>query len=104
MNTFKGAKMNLSKFNVWREGMGNKTIGNTSVGGESMENDPKLSQLASTLETLIDRKVGTRKIGSGDTQIVDAIISVVNSLLQNTKYKNGLSSTIAMKVAKGLRV
>ena len=113
MNTFKGAKMNLSKFNVWREGMGNEnirntsvgdeSIRNTSVGGESMENDLKLSQFAKTLEALIDRKVAGKKIASGDPQLADTIISIVNSLLKNTKYNNGLSSAMAMRVAKGIR-
>ena len=108
MNTFKGAKMNLSKFNVWREGMGNTSVGdesirNTSVGGESMENDLKLSQFAKTLEALIDRKVAGKKIASGDPQLADTIISIVNSLLKNTKYNNGLSSAMAMRVAKGIR-
>lgn len=98
MNTFKGAKMNLSKFNVWREGMGN-----TSVGDESMENDANLSQFAKTLEALIDRKVAGKKIASGDPQLADTIISIVNSLLKNTKYNNGLSSAMAMRVAKGIR-
>ena len=90
--------MNLSKFNVWREGMGN-----TSVGDESMENDANLSQFAKTLEALIDRKVAGKKIASGDPQLADTIISIVNSLLKNTKYNNGLSSAMAMRVAKGIR-
>ena len=95
--------MSLSKFNVWREGAGNQPIegdGNQPIKGDDLD----INKLTEKLIKLIDIKVGSSgKIGSSPSQISDAITSVIHSLLQNTKYANGLSTGMATNIVRGIK-
>ena len=65
MNTFKGAKMSLSKFNIWREGMGNQSVDendldiNEEEELKKLKSNEKLSPAAKQVITVLKNKLHT---------------------------------------------
>jgi hypothetical protein len=103
MNIFKGAKMSLSKFNIWREGMGNDPVGNQPID----ENDLDINE-----EEELKKLKSNEQLSAAAKQVITVLKNKLHTFTKNPKImshflkeiiKSVMDAAGVTKVSQGVR-
>jgi hypothetical protein len=111
MNIFKGAKMSLSKFNIWREGMGNDPVENaaTVLTPEEQQElnkakeDPAIAKFSAAAKTVLNN-LNTRLTSfTKNPKVMESFLSEIIKSVMDAANISKVSGATLKGVNKTLR-